>query len=74
MVSWFKGARGKWEGFVLETVQITVADDELLSRRPPLPCDPRILRSHRISNGSFDAPVDAIDSHNQTKGFAILPR
>lgn len=45
MVSWFKGARGKWEGFVLETVQITVADDELLSLCIRcFRCDPRILR------------------------------
>lgn len=39
-----------------------------------VPCDPRILRSHRISNGRFDALVDAIDSRNQTKGFTTLSR
>lgn len=37
---------------MLETVQITVADDELLSLflSASSPCDPRILRSHRTSN------------------------
>lgn len=58
---------------VLETVQITVADDELLSASSA-PCDPRIFRSYRISNGRFDALIDAIDSHSQTKGFTMFPR